>query len=92
MAFCLDFKIIKFLEKFFFSKTLMADNSDASEACSSTSEDEGTLEPHEYERRRELYMSKMIFCEKKFVELKPILLKLKLAEVRFFNFLMGVSK
>lgn len=59
----------------------MADNSDVSEACSSASEDEGTLEQHEYERRRELYMSKMIFCEKKFLELKPLLLKLKLAEV-----------
>lgn len=63
----------------------MAENSDASQGCSSASEDEGTLEPHEYERRRELYMSKMIFCEKKFQELKPILLKAKLAEVSFFN-------
>lgn len=63
----------------------MGDNSDLSDACLSGSEDDGVLDQHEYERKRELYMSKMIFCEKKFLELKPILLKLKLAEVIFKN-------
>lgn len=56
-------------------------NSDQSDASTSGSEEEFELEQHEYERRRELYLSKIIFCERKYQEMKPVLLKLRLDQV-----------
>lgn len=58
-------------------------NSDQSDASTSGSEEEFEFEQHEYERRRELYLSKIIFCERKYQEIKPTLLKLRLDQVFF---------
>ncbi|KAI1717605.1 breast cancer metastasis-suppressor 1-like protein-A [Ditylenchus destructor] len=60
--------------------------SDQSDASTSAAEDGGSefdssMEQHEYERRRELYISKIVFSERKFSEIKPMLAKLKLDEV-----------
>lgn len=61
-------------------------NSDQSDVSASGSDEELEYEQHEYERRRELYLSKIIFCERKYQEIKPMLLKLRLDQVFFcFN-------
>jgi hypothetical protein len=50
----------------------------------STSND-SDIEQNEYDRRREQYWAKIIFCERKFNELKPILLKERMNQVRYFQ-------
>lgn len=59
--------------------------SDQSDASTSGSEEEYELDQHEYERRRETYLSKIIFCERKYQEIKPALLKLRLDKVIFIS-------
>uniref|UniRef100_A0A915EQF8 Uncharacterized protein n=1 Tax=Ditylenchus dipsaci TaxID=166011 RepID=A0A915EQF8_9BILA len=58
----------------------MSCSSDQSEPSTSDSEDE-FMDQAEYERRRELYLSKIIFCERKYHEIKPALLKLRLEQL-----------
>jgi hypothetical protein len=55
-----------------------------SEPSTSESDDEtkpDAMDQQEYERRRELYLSKIIFCERKYHEVRPQLLKLRLDQL-----------
>lgn len=60
------------------------EQSDASTSGETDGDEMELMEQQDYERRRELYLSKIIFCERKFNEIKPMLAKLKLDRVYFF--------
>jgi len=60
----------------------VSDRSDhASSALSSSEDSDLELEPGEYERRRELYWSKVLFSERKFQELRAAYAKLRMDRV-----------
>ncbi|KAH7726418.1 hypothetical protein AAVH_06219 [Aphelenchoides avenae] len=54
---------------------------EASSITSDLSDVEGELDTHEFERRRWRYLSKQLFCEKKFVYLKNVLTKTRVSAI-----------
>ena len=59
---------------------------DQTEPLTNDYEQESDLDQHEYDRKREIYWSKVIFAERKFNEIKPLLYKIRLQMVSDYIF------